>query len=75
MDNSAEAIIPLVFCCFYLFAILFGLATFAFWIYILIDAVKREYKNENDKLIWILVLVFGGWIGALVYYFVVKKGN
>ena len=43
------------------------------WIIMLIDCVKREFSNENDKLIWTLVIVFAGWIGALIYYFVVKK--
>lgn len=75
MENSAEGLITLVICCFYIFAILFGMAAFAFWIYMLIDAVKREYKDSNEKMIWILVLAFTGWIGALVYFFVVKRAK
>jgi len=44
-----------------------------FWIYMLVDSIKRKYKNDNDKVVWVLVIIFLGVIGALVYYFVVKK--
>lgn len=43
-----------------------------FWILMLIDAAKREFKNPNDKIVWILVMVFTHVLGALIYYFVVK---
>lgn len=71
--EDAEALFSLLFCCFYLFAILFGIATFIFWILMLIDAIRREYPNENDKIIWIIVIALTGWIGALVYFFVGRK--
>ncbi|MBW2963749.1 PLDc N-terminal domain-containing protein [Candidatus Woesearchaeota archaeon] len=54
-----------------------GLAilAFVFWILMLIDCAKRKFKNDNDKIIWIVVLALTGWIGALIYYFVIKKPN
>jgi uncharacterized membrane protein YsdA (DUF1294 family) len=47
----------------------------AFWIWMLIDAIKREYPadRQNDKIVWILVVALAGWVGALVYYFVIKQ--
>ena len=45
------------------------------WIFMLIDCAKREFKNSNDKLLWILIIVLAGFIGAVVYYFAVKKKN
>ena len=48
---------------------------FVFWILMIIDCVKREFKGENDKVVWILVLVFLGFIGAVIYYFVVKVND
>ena len=48
---------------------------FVFWIIMIIDCVKREFKGENDKVVWILVLVFLGFIGAIIYYFVVKVND
>ncbi|MBI2665106.1 PLDc N-terminal domain-containing protein [Candidatus Woesearchaeota archaeon] len=48
-------------------------ALFVFWILMLVDVVKRNFPNNNDKLVWVLVIVLAGIIGALVYYFVVKR--
>ena len=44
-----------------------------FWIMMLIDVIKRDFSKENDKIVWLLVIIFLGIIGAIVYYFVVKK--
>jgi hypothetical protein len=49
---------------------LIGLALLAFWIWMLIDCIKNEPSTGNDKLIWVLVIVFLGWIGAAIYFFV-----
>jgi uncharacterized BrkB/YihY/UPF0761 family membrane protein len=45
---------------------------FVFWILMLIDCVKRKYKETSDKIVWVIVIVFTQIIGALIYYFVVK---
>lgn len=43
------------------------------WILMLIDCVKRDFPNKDDKMIWVLVIALTSWIGALIYYFVVKR--
>ncbi len=55
--------------------LIIGIAIFAFvfWILMLVDCIQRKYKQENDKIIWVLVIIFTGIIGALIYYFIVKK--
>ena len=65
---------------FGIFGLLFGLVIFAlsilafvFWILMLIDCVKRKFKEDTEKIIWVLVLIFTGIIGALIYYFIVKN--
>ena len=62
-----------------LFLILFWLIIIAvfviaiiFWIRMLIDSINRKYKSENDKIVWVLVIVLLGLLGAIIYYFVVK---
>jgi len=45
---------------------------FIFWILMIIDCVKRDFKKENEKIIWVLVIVLLGFVGATIYYFVVK---
>ena len=41
-----------------------------FWIYMLIDCIQNEPSTGNDKIVWILLLVFTHFIGAMIYYFV-----
>lgn len=58
-----------------LFALLFvligiiGLVTTGIWIWMLVDCVTNEPSGGNDKIIWILIIVLVGWLGALVYLF------
>jgi TctA family transporter len=62
-----------------LFAILWlaiiGLAVFAFvfWILMLIDCAQRNFKKDNDKIVWVLIIIFTGIIGAIIYYCLVKR--
>ncbi len=51
--------------------LIMGLFLFIFWILMLVDAVQRKFKGPNDKLVWVLVLIFLNLIGAIIYYFVV----
>ena len=43
---------------------------FVFWIWMLVDCLKNEPSEGNDKLIWVLVIVFLHFIGAAIYYIV-----
>ena len=74
--SAAAAILGIVFV---LFSMIFVLAWFAFvgfvmvyWILMLIDVVKRDnWETENDKVLWILVVLLAGIVGAVIYRFVV----
>ncbi len=51
-----------------------------FWLWMLIDCLKRpddmfKFGGNNAKLIWILVIIFTGLIGAAIYYFLIKRTN
>jgi hypothetical protein len=46
-----------------------------FWIRMFIDCIKREFPNPSEKVVWILVLIFLGMVGAFVYHIVVKKND
>lgn len=46
-----------------------GLLLFGFWVWALVDAITNEPSEGNDKLIWVLVIIFTGFIGALIYFF------
>jgi hypothetical protein len=47
-----------------------GIASFVFWLLMFIHAASKPIEN---KALWIVILIFTGAIGAIVYYFVVKK--
>lgn len=47
-----------------------GLGMLLFWAWMLIDCVKRDFK---DKPLWILIILLGQVIGAVVYLIVVKS--
>jgi len=34
------------------------------------DIVRSEFKNANDKLIWILIVLFMPFFGSLIYFLV-----
>lgn len=45
-----------------------GLLLFAFWVWMLVSALKNEPAGE-DRIVWILVIILTGPIGALIYAF------
>lgn len=59
-------------------ALIFVGILFVFWLWMLIDCLKRPddkfaIGGNNAKLIWVLVIIFTGFIGALIYYFLIKR--
>lgn len=50
----------------------FGMIGFAFWLRMLIDAIKYE---KEHKMMWILIIVFFSCLGALVYLLAAKVGR
>ena len=47
----------------------------AFWVWMLVDCAKRKFKAENEQLLWILLIVFTGLLGSLIYFFMIKNKN
>ena len=52
------------------FILLLTLVGGAFWVWMLIDCATRESEQGNTKLVWVIIIVFTNFIGALIYYFV-----
>lgn len=53
-----------------LLGIAFAVAGFAFWIWMIVDCATNEPSEGNDKIIWLLVIIFTHLIGALIYFLV-----
>ena len=59
-------------CClgFYGTIFLVGILGTIFWIWMLVDVVTNEPSEGNDKIVWVLIVLFAHLPGALIYYFV-----
>jgi hypothetical protein len=54
---------------------LIGAALTIFWIWMLIDCLTRAFPS-NEKLIWMLVIVLLGPLGAILYFLIARpKGG
>ena len=73
---AAEPTTAVVFGMFFfiLFMFVLMIGGLVFWIFMLIDCAKRPMK-DNDKVVWILVLALTSYLGAVIYYFAVKRSS
>ena len=55
---------------------LVGIAGFAFWVWSLVDAIQRPDRDWEQagqtKLVWILLLIFTGFLGSFIYLLVAR---
>ena len=47
-----------------------GLVLFAFWVWMLVHCLQNQALVGNEKLVWVLVIVFTHFLGAVIYFFV-----
>jgi hypothetical protein len=40
-----------------------------FWVILLIDCIRNRFLSGRSKVLWILALLFGNWVGMLLYFF------
>ena len=50
-------------------ALIFSLLLTCIWVWALVDCVTRESSDGNDRIVWLLVLIFFNVIGTIVYVF------
>ncbi|MGQ9707930.1 MAG: PLDc N-terminal domain-containing protein [bacterium] len=53
-----------------IFGTLIGVGGTVLWIWMLIEVLTRETDENNNRLIWALVIIFTHWLGALIYLIV-----
>jgi len=54
---------------FALFFLPLGLLTLAFWIWMLVDAAQNRGLDQNERVVWILVVALLHFLGAIIYFF------
>jgi NADH:ubiquinone oxidoreductase subunit 6 (subunit J) len=68
---SASFVVMMIFLILLLVAAV--IFSFVFWILMIVDCAKRKHLSDGERIAWILVLVFLGIIGALIYYLAIKR--
>lgn len=56
-----------------LFSCLIGIIAIGgtiFWIWTIIDCTSNEPPQGNDKIVWLLVIIFTHLVGSLIYVLV-----
>jgi hypothetical protein len=59
-------------CLFSILMFAVSIAGLIFWIFQLIDVARRQFPDQNMKIVWLLVVILGSFIGALIYHFAGK---
>ena len=60
---DTQAVLPLIL-------LEIGLLGTFFWAAMLVDCATREPNQGNDKLVWVIIIVFTSLIGAALYFFI-----
>lgn len=53
-----------------LVGIFVGLLLFAFWIWMLVDAITNKGLSDTEKILFVLLIFFLPFIGGLIYLLV-----
>ena len=47
-----------------------SLVSLAFWIWMLVDAAQNRGLDQNERIVWVIVVALLHFIGAAIYFFV-----
>lgn len=84
-DSGALALLTLIplgmagfFMCVWGFFILVAIGSIVMWVTMLVDVAQRQpwefpQATQDSKLLWLLIVILGGGIGATVYFFLVYR--
>lgn len=63
----AGGIGAILFCLFFIVAAAIGVLSLVLWIWMLVDAATRNFENDSEKIVWVIIIVLTGVVGALIY--------
>lgn len=52
-----------------------GLLVIGLWVYAIFDCIRSEFVEANQKLIWIILIVFVPVLGPFMYLGLSKRGK
>lgn len=57
------------------FGIILAIVAAALWVWSLVHAIRNPALDDMMRIVWVLVIVFTGLIGSVVYAIVAPKGH
>ena len=54
----------------WMYILVFGVGGTIFWVSALMSCITNESDTGNTKIVWVLVIIFLGFFGALAYFFI-----
>ena len=55
---------------FWLTGVALSVAAFAFWLWMLINAITNKGLGDGERIVWVLVIIFLPLIGSIIYFFI-----
>lgn len=55
---------------FFMLGAMMSAALFGLWIFTIVDIAKSDFKDQNSKTIWLLLVLFLGPIGLMLYWLI-----
>lgn len=55
--------------------LLIGVAYFILWVFCLVDVLRSNFKDQNMKLIWVVILLFAHGLGPIAYLILGKRSK
>lgn len=49
-----------------------GLAIYAYTIY---DVVSSNFRGQNDKIVWVLIVIFLPFLGTILWFLIGRKAT
>lgn len=56
-----------------IFWVIFGIGGFILFLWALIDVIRRQFPNQNDKILWIVLIILISWLGPILYLTIGRK--
>lgn len=56
-----------------IFWVVFGVIGFVLFLWALIDCIRRQFPNPNDKVLWLVLIILIGWLGPILYLIIGRK--
>lgn len=67
MDDGGAVLAGGGMLCFISLMTLLSLVTFAVWVWALVDAIKNPRLSDNERILWVVVILMTHCLGAIIY--------